>query len=68
MAFNDPNFAAQFELGPGGVNLTPLYDLYRGTGLRIGVVDTGTDDTTTELSGQVSGTGAGTSYRAVRTR
>ena len=53
MAFNDPNFPGQWQLGPGGVNLTPLYDQYRGTGIRIGVVDTGLLWDEPELQGQV---------------
>src|SRR5918997_1859506 len=53
MTFNDPDFPNQSYLGPNGVNLTPLYDTYRGTGVRIGVVDTGIDYTDVELAGQV---------------
>lgn len=54
MAFNDPDFPSQqWILGPNGVNLTAALEAYRGSGVRIGVVDTGIDTTRPDLLGKV---------------
>ncbi|WP_160000514.1 S8 family serine peptidase [Roseomonas sp. 18066] len=53
-SFNDPRFAAQWQLQPGhGINITPLYDDYAGQGIKVGLIDTILDTDNPELGGQV---------------
>ncbi|WP_207553745.1 S8 family serine peptidase, partial [Pseudoroseomonas deserti] len=53
-SFNDPRFAAQWQLQPGhGINITPLYDDYAGQGIKVGLIDTLLDTDNPELGGQV---------------
>ncbi|WP_135468734.1 carbohydrate-binding domain-containing protein [Crenalkalicoccus roseus] len=51
-SFNDPEFPAQWQLGPNGVRLTAVFDDYIGRGVRIGIVDTGVNYLQPELIGR----------------
>ncbi|MFC4166480.1 S8 family serine peptidase [Teichococcus aestuarii] len=53
-SFNDPGYAAQWELQDGtGINATPLYAQYTGAGIRIGIVDAGVNYALRDLGGQM---------------